>query len=748
MHLQELEVQDSGSCQYEPDNHLLDAALDYSRRGWAVFPLHTSHNGHCSCKKPNCENAGKHPRFHEEDMRNGLSSATTDELMIRRWWGRWPDANIGIATGKISGFLVIDVDVKPGVDGNDAIRDLEELNGELPDTVESITGSGGRHILFAHPGIEVKNRTGVMPGIDVRGDGGYIVAPPSMHKTGNQYEWEASSNPDDKPLAEIPPWLLEIISEKGPARTTNSKLSDEEVIPRGRRNSTLASIAGKMRCSGFGQDTIEAALLKENESRCNPPLFDQEVRKIAQSISRYEPTHNSGERPTPQKPPLKEFNLTDLGNAERFAAQCGDNVHYCKESGTWYVFSGARWEEDRKGLVTQYAKQTIRDIYKQASLIEDDTKRTALVKHAASSESLSRINAMVTLAASEPGIPTELASFDVDLLSFCCANGTMDLKSGELKPHSRADLIRKISPVKFDPNANCPRWKAFLGEIMEGNSQLIAFLQKAVGYCLTGEVSEQVVFFLYGTGANGKTTFIEVIRSLLGDYAQQASMSTFLTKKQDGIPSDLAKLKGARFVSASEIENGRRLSEVTTKLLSGEDMITARFLHKEFFEFMPTHKVFIATNYKPFITGTDEGIWRRIRLIPFSVRIPEDRRDRNLIKKLKEELSGILTWAVQGCLDWRTNGLGFPTEVRKATAEYRDEMDVLSSFLEEWCIIEEGSRTDPAALYQKYKGHCEQFGEYQMNQRMFSQKLMEKGFVKKRSGGNGGYQWHGIRLYQ
>jgi len=683
--------------------------------------------------------------FHLGDLQHGLLDATKDESLIKKWWTRWPDANVGIATGTVSGLIVLDVDLHPGCDGNETLKDLEAQNGRLTGTVESITGGGGRHILFSHPGCEVRNKTGFAPGLDIRADGGYIVAPPSMHGSGKEYEWEASSHPDNVPLAEIPEWLLKMITEKAPAKMDTCSVSNDEIIPKGSRNSGLASIAGKLRRSGLSQDAMEAALLKVNEAQCDPPLPPIEVRKIAQSISRYEPSENTGEKSQVQTP-SKEFNPTDLGNAERFASSCGNNVRHCKESGAWYIFNGSRWEEDWKNQVIQFAKQTVRAIYGEASQIQDDPKRMALVKHAASSEALARINAMVTLAAAEPPIPIELNSFDTDLFLLNCANGTIDLRTGELKSHTRTDLIRKMSPVEFDASAGCPKWKAFLDEIMESNSQLVAFLQRAVGYCLTGNVSEQVVFLLYGTGANGKTTFIEVIRSLLGDYAQQANMSMFLTKKQDGIPNDVAKLKGARFVTASEIENGRRLSEVTIKQLTGEDRITARFMHKEFFEFDPTHKIFIATNHKPVITGTDEGIWRRIRLIPFSVRIPEERRDRNLLSRLREEFPGVLTWAVQGCLDWQANGLGYPTEVRNATAEYRDEMDVLSNFLEECCDIEEGPRTEPGLLYDTYKRYCGVYGEYQMNQRFFSQRLVEKGFVKKRSSRNGGFEWHDIGL--
>lgn len=276
----------------------VDYALQYSQRGWAVFPLHSAVNGTCTCGKDQCSSAGKHPRTF-----NGVKSATNDAFQIQRWWERWPEANIGIATGESSGIVVLDVDPRHG--GDDSLRELIKKHGELPDTIIALTGGDGQHILFAHPGKEIRNRTGIMDGLDIRADGGYIVASPSIHASGKHYEWEINGHPDDTPLAEIPDWLLNVVmykkksANKAVVRTSNSLARwgydgavvgyDTGVgsIPEGGRNARLTSLAGSMRAKGMGEQAIIAALLAHNLEQCSPPLPDYEVRNIAHSVSRY-----------------------------------------------------------------------------------------------------------------------------------------------------------------------------------------------------------------------------------------------------------------------------------------------------------------------------------------------------------------------------------------------------------------------------------------------------------------------------
>lgn len=734
-------------------NKLLDSALFYAKIGWLVLPLHSiNEKGVCNCSKGiNCENPGKHPRWHHIYIPDGLKSATDDMDTIRKWWELWPDSNIGIATGPESGIVVLDIDVKN--DGYESMKELIGEHGQLPPTVEAITGSGGRHILFKHPGWFVRNSVGkIAPGIDVRGDGGYIVAAPSVHKSGNAYVWEHS--PKDTELAEIPSWLADRLHEKVDKVATKAraeyqgKVWEEYLtgrpIQEGERNNTLFKIGCSLRAKGASYEDIEATLQAVNETRCRDnPLSPNEVLKIAQSAAKY-PEGRPGEEQE-----KKTYALTDYGNAERLVDRHGLDLRYCEKLGGWYVWDGSRWMLDETGEIIRRAKETVRRIRKEALSIqaiteEQEKLKEALIKHAKTSESRNRINNMIDLAKSEPGIPAFHSQFDASPWLLTVKNGTINLKTGQLQPHRREDLITKMAPVEYDPRAACPRWMAFLDEIMAGDKELIEFLQKAVGYSLTGSTSEQVMFFLYGGGANGKSTFLNIIQDMMGDYSQQAPASLLMAKANDGVPNDIARLKGARFVATIETEDGKRMAEALVKQVTGGDTITARFLRQEFFEFKPECKVFLCSNHKPIINGTDYAIWRRIHLIPFEVQIPPEKRDKQLPEKLREELPGILRWAVEGCLKWQQEGLKPPAKVVAATEEYKEEMDSLGAFIVDCCVKHWSAKVSPTSLYNSYREWCEENGERAMNQRMFNKRLKERGFNQARTGQ--GRYWSGIGL--
>jgi putative DNA primase/helicase len=344
---------------------------------------------------------------------------------------------------------------------------------------------------------------------------------------------------------------------------------------------------------------------------------------------------------------------------------------------------------------------------------------------------------MITLAQSEPGIPVTEADLDSNPWFLNVQNGTLDLKTATLRPHQREDLLTKIIPVSYDPNALCSTWDKFLAEIAAGDHDLIHFLQKSVGYSLTGSVSEQVFFILYGIGANGKSTFINTILHLLGSYAQQTPTETLLVKKHtNGIPNDVARLAGARFVAAVEAEHGRHLAEALVKQLTGGDTITARYLHKEFFEFNPTFKIFLSVNHIPAIKGNDHGIWRRIRLIPFNVTIPENKRDPNLSTKLEAEFAGILRWAVEGCMLWQKEGLKPPDSVKTAVEDYRAEMDTIGDFIEECCAIDPAAKTPFGALFTEYQNWLNLNGvNFTASKKDFADALSEHGYQSSRSKG-------------
>ena len=440
------------------------------------------------------------------------------------------------------------------------------------------------------------------------------------------------------------------------------------------------------------------------------------------------------------------FKTTDLGNGERLAHIYGEDIRYCHAWKSWLIWDGPCWSRDQTDEICRKAKNVVRGIYREAELVSDSQDRTDIAKHAIRSESDSRLRAMITLAKSERDIPVKPEQLDSDPWLFTCLNGTIDLKTGKLLPHNRDHLITQLAPVKYDSDATCPTWDAFLHRIMAENDNLISFLQRMIGYSLTGDTGEQCLFILYGSGANGKSTFLQAVSSMCGDYSQQTPTETLLVKKKGSIPNDVARLKGARLVTASEAEEGQRLAESLIKQMTGQDILSARFLHQEWFEFEPTHKIFLGTNHKPVIKGTDHAIWRRIKLIPFDVTIPEEERDNRLLSKLRDELPGILSWAVKGCLDWQRHGLGEPPEVKSATQDYRSEMDALAQFRADCCIEDPGAKVAVGKLYDAYTAWCEINGEQQLGKRAFSMKTKEAGFKQVRfgKGRTRGFQGIGI----
>jgi P4 family phage/plasmid primase-like protien len=422
--------------------------------------------------------------------------------------------------------------------------------------------------------------------------------------------------------------------------------------------------------------------------------------------------------------------FTDTANAELFAAEEGADLRYVKQWG-YVAWTGFVWLIDQTGEVDRRGKAFLGRLWDRLPQIKDEDRRKAFAKHILRSESAQARAKLVELARSELRIVARPEDFDRDGWRLNVANGTIDLKTGELRAHDRADLITKAAPVSFDPDADCPTWEAFLDRIFASSVNLIEFVRRAVGYSLTGDTSEQVLFILYGTGANGKSTLVRTVAAMLGDYALRSPSDTLIARKSDpSIPNDVARLKGARFVFASETEGNQRLAESRIKDLTGGEKVTARFLHREFFEFQPEFKLWLSTNHKPTVRGTDNAIWRRIRLIPFEVTIPESEQDHHLADKLQAELPGILNWALTGCLEWQRNGLGTPDEVRRATEEYRTENDTLGAFLDESCIAGAGTMAERGSLYSAYKQWADENGEHVMSSHVFDKALLERGYKK------------------
>jgi len=465
----------------------------------------------------------------------------------------------------------------------------------------------------------------------------------------------------------------------------------------------------------------------------------------ARTIMDNRPLPIDGKQPERTQGNLADFRPTDLGNAELLVRRHGDDLRYCHAWAKWLAWDGTRWAVDDSGEVYRRAAATVRELYGAAgSISDDDDRRKAIVKHAVRCESKSRLDALIDLAANQADLVIRPHDLDTNPMLLNVKNGTLDLRTGELQPHERADYISKRAPVECDPAASCPQWLRFLHRIFAGDVKLIGFLQRAVGYSLTAKTGEQCLFICHGTGANGKSTLLETILHMLGDYALMTPSETLLLKRTDGIPNDVARLRGARYVSAIETEEGRRLAESRIKSLTGGDTISARFMRGEWFDFEPEFKLWVGTNHRPTVKGTDLAIWRRLRLIPFGVTIPPEDRDPDLKDKLRDELPGIMRWAVMGCLDWQKRRLDPPDAVRMATAEYRKAEDQLGRFLDECCDTGDDLTIPARRLYLRYKKWADDTGEHPLHEKGFGQRMAERGIKRLKTKAANVYQ--GIAL--
>jgi len=471
----------------------------------------------------------------------------------------------------------------------------------------------------------------------------------------------------------------------------------------------------------------------------------EELEDLVASCPEYEPPRETRPKAIPALD-AGSFNLTDLGNAERLIKYYGDKLRYCYERKRWLVWNGRVWEWDAGAKIAVLAKLTVRNIYHEAGNEPDEKKRKELADHARRSESDHKINAMVNLAQSELGIPVKVTELDTNPWLFNCLNGTLDLKTGQLLPHRKEDMITILVPIEYHPDAQCPRWINFLDQVTGGDTDLACYLQRAVGYSLTGDTKSQVLFFLYGLGSNGKSTFVATIRKLAGGYGERVNTDLFMIKdKNMGGPKEgLANLKGKRYVVASELEDGRRLAVGLIKDMTGGETIKADRKYEHEFEYQPTHKLWLVGNHKPIIKDTTLSIWRRMKLIPFTVTIPDNEIDLDMPAKLEEELPGILAWAVKGCLDWQRLGLNDPRAVSDATSNYRHEQDILGDFIEDCCVLEPLASIPKSELKEEYHKWCQDNSVEPVTQRTFKSRLIERGIGEGKSGSI--RYWKGITL--
>jgi putative DNA primase/helicase len=732
---------------------LIDAVLEYVKCDWHIFPI---------------KSGAKTPL-----TPHGFKDSTADEKQLAAWWKQWPNANIGIACGK-SGLLVLDIDPRNGGDGN--LSQLFKRHGKFPETVVCETGGGGLHYYFQLPTGKLRNL--LRKGIDIKHDGGYVIAPPSNHESGGTYRWRNGYDPETVEVADMPDWLrkMVVISVK-PTAEANKIVADREhdddlfqnmtryiegaqPATEGERNKAAFRLAGHLAAftnsNGRGAPFEEILKGVRAWNRNNsPPLSDDEVQLVVLSAM------NNG-TPRAEKPPgggnaqrnpstrsgkRGIRHLTDIGNGERFTVQHGENVRYSYQWSKWLVWDGRRWAIDQDGEVERLAKRTARSIYSEASDSSlSDTRVKAIVAWAKSSERTERLKAMITMARSEKPIPIAVDSLDSHPWLLNCENATIDLRTGELHKHRQTDYLTKMAPVEYpdEPGVDADQWSDFQARIFENDQELTNFVQRLIGMTLVGEVREHVLPIFYGKGANGKSVFLETISGMLGeDYAMKAPSSMLMASRSDRHPTELADLHGKRLVSVVETEDGRRLAESLVKELTGGDSIRARRMRENFWQFRPSHSVIMCTNHKPIVRGNDNAIWRRLRLVPFTVTIPEAEQDTELTAKLKAEWPAILRWAVEGCLAWQREGLETPDAVTDATGEYKADQDVLGGFLAEACLVGLAYKVKASSLYASYRAWADTAGEYIENQRTFGRHMTERGFQR---GTNNGVWYQGVAL--
>jgi len=450
------------------------------------------------------------------------------------------------------------------------------------------------------------------------------------------------------------------------------------------------------------------------------------------------------ELPDPTPPPAsQEFDCTDDGNGSRLVAQYRDSIRYCDAERAWYVWSGIRWERDETRRMLAVAKRVCRTIYIEAATASDD-RREKVGKWAVASGMLPRLRAMIECAS--PAVAVTPEQLDARQNLWNCRNGTLDLDTMEFREARREDLLTKCCGVTYDPAAECPTWLEHLNLVFAGDGEYIRGFQELCGYALLQENPEQIMAILYGIGKNGKSVTIGALARVWEDYAVNIAAESLMVRRNEGPRSDLARLKGARMVTASEGESGAYLAEGVVKQLTGDDVVTVRRLYENEFEFKPGAKIFLATNHEPRIRGTDEGIWRRLWLLPFVVTIPEARRDPRILEHLEAEGAGILNWCLAGLRRYYENGrrLCPPTKVVAATQRFRSENDVIGRFLADEMVAEPIGTIERAVLYKIYTKWCEDESERPVSNRMLIKYLREKQFGERKMGG--AWVWEGLRI--
>jgi putative DNA primase/helicase len=703
-------------------------------------------------------------------------------------WGTFGDA---LATYHAGGFDGIGIELGNGLAGIDLDGCRNPETGEIDDWAREViarfpsyaevspSGTGVKILVYGtFPTDKTGAKTGKRNKPNGTGYGGKEPGIEAYHRgryfaiTGHGLETAPQNVKEFN--GELSEWFTNTFAiqpKPKPSKSTGRRHVDEKQVFRraiqylekcdpaisGQRGHDAAyHVACVLRCEfGLSLDDSLSAIQDWN-SRCEPPWTEAELRKKLTDAEQ-EPVTNrlrdadnqNGSGRSSPKPKREEggelpptCDLSDLGNARLLVELHGNEIRYCHVWKKWLVWDGKRWRIDDTGAVERLAKHVADERWRTAQETGDKEFR----EFAADSASSKYITAMLKLAQSEPGIPVLPNELDRNPWLLNCNNGVVDLRTGLREKHRREDLITKLCPTEFDPDAASYDFDRFMEAIFKGEQALIDFLQRLFGYGVTGDVREQILAILWGGGSNGKSTLLNAVMDAVGtDYCLKAVADLLMVKHNESHPTERADLFGMRMVVCTETADGRGMNEALVKELTGGDKVRARRMREDFWEFDPTHKPILCTNHKPKVRGNDHAIWRRLVLVPFEVQFwnpdkgesgaDELRQDKGLPAKLKREAAGILAWLVRGCLEWQRTGLRIPEAVRTATTNYRDEHDMVEMFIADRCIKSPMCRVRYSELYAAHQAWCEALGERAVSLRAFGEAITEKGYEKKESGG-------------
>lgn len=755
------------------------AALAYAGRGWRVFPILAGHKG---------ETVNGRSTHH---LPNGHNGASCDIETVRVWWRRWPDANIGLHLAA-SGLVAVDADSYKPDCGFSAFMQ----GRDMPETLVQKSARGGAHYIFlAEEGEEFPGK--LCDGVDIKHKG-YILLEPSTFE-GGVYEFQT----DDAP-APCPLWLpRKKLSERampppGGPRSDNGRAGWAETALRdelnavvnaveGERNSTLNRAAfslaqivagggldetmvrnrllGAALTAGLRQDEALKTIASGFAAGLQQPRSPKERPAPAGQRSQRQRPHEGDEAEDDAQPFRREedFDLSHDALALELGARSWDrNAKYVATWGKWLFWTetGTHWrKDDRREDMTRvrlYLRTRAQEFAawaeREAAKIdaeEGEGKSGRFMAWAKAQATILRskttVAAVETMAQSNPASAARSGDFDADLLILGTPGGVVDLRSGELRPARREDMVTKQTAIAPAPKGSAaPVWTRFLNDVFEGDQDIISFMQRAAGYALTGETTEHKLLFLYGSGRNGKSTFLDALQWIWGDYARRAPASAFLYSPTPQHSTDIAGLHGARLVVGSELPKGKVWDEAVIKDLTGGEKMTARFMRQDNFDFDPQLTLMIAGNNMPSFRGVDEAIRARVVLVPFTVTIPPERRDTGLKDKLRAEAPEILRWAVEGALEWRRRGLDVPAKIAAASQAYFDDEDTLGQFLADETVIDRAAFTTTTDLHQRFRQWTEKQGLNVWTSHTFTKELKGRGFQDARRYQGRGFM--GLRL--